>query len=79
VDRISVALAASDAGAARATLGGALAAARQLSASEGAVLIDASRGAFISALQLCAGISVAGSLLLAAFVMTTMRRVTRPR
>lgn len=77
-DRIPTTLSASDTEAARATLGGALAAARQLSAPDGAVLIDASRGAFISALQFCAGISVAGSLLLAAFVMTTMRQVRRP-
>jgi MFS transporter, DHA2 family, multidrug resistance protein len=78
VDGIPDSLSAPEADAARATLGGALAAARQLSSTEGAVLVDAGRGAFISALQLCAGISVAGSLVLAAFVMTTMRQVRRP-
>jgi DHA2 family multidrug resistance protein-like MFS transporter len=77
-DGIPVSLSAPEADAARATLGGALAAARQLSSAQGAVLIDAGRGAFISALQLCAGISVAGSLFLAAFVLTTMRQVRRP-
>ena len=77
-ERIPAALSATDAESARATLGGALAAAARLSAQEGAVLIDAGRGAFVSALQLCAGISVAGSLVLAAFVMGTMRKLKRP-
>jgi DHA2 family multidrug resistance protein-like MFS transporter len=78
VDGIPISLAAPDAEAARATLGGALAAARQLTAPEGAVLIDAGRGAFISALQFCSGISAAGSLVLAVFVLTTMRQVRHP-
>ena len=67
-----------DAAAARATLGGAVAAAGRLPADQGAVLIDAGRGAFIDALQLCAAISVAGSLALAVFVAVTLRRVPRP-
>ena len=77
-DGIPATLSAADAESARATLGGALAAAGQLSTQEGAVLIDAGRSAFISALRLCAGISVVGSLALAAFVVATMRHVRRP-
>jgi DHA2 family multidrug resistance protein-like MFS transporter len=77
-DGIPLSLSASDAAAARATLGGALAAARQIPAAEGAMLIDAGRGAFISALQFCAGISAAGSLVLAVFVLAAMKHVRRP-
>ena len=39
------------------------------------MLIDAGRSAFIAALQLCAAISVVGSLVLAIFVALTLRRV----
>ena len=77
-DRIPAALSVADAASARATLGGAIAAAGQLAPQDGAVLIDAGRGAFVSGLQLCAGISLAGSLALAVFVMGTMRHVKRP-
>ena len=77
-DGIPPTLSATDAASARSTLGGALAAAERLSVQEGAVLIDASRGAFISALQLCAGISVIGSIALAGFVLGSMRHVKRP-
>ena len=77
-DGIPATLATADAESARATLGGAVAAAARLSPQEGAVLIDVGRSAFISALQLCAGISVVGSLALAVFVIATMRHVKRP-
>ena len=63
--------------AARSTLGGALVSAAQLPADQGQVLIDAGRSAFLSALQLCAVISLAGSLVLAVFVVMTLRRVKR--
>ena len=76
--RIPASLSATDAESARATLGGAVTAASRLAASEGAVLIDAGRGAFVSALQLCAVISMVGSLALAVFVMGTMRHLKRP-
>lgn len=77
--RIPSALSPEDAEAARSTLGGALAAARQLSGGQGEVLIDAGRGAFIDALQLCATISVVGSVVLAVFVALTLRRVKTAR
>jgi DHA2 family multidrug resistance protein-like MFS transporter len=73
--RIPASLPHSEAEAARSTLGGAVAAASQLPADQAQVLIDAGRGAFISALQLCAAISVVGSLVLAAFVIAALRRV----
>jgi DHA2 family multidrug resistance protein-like MFS transporter len=76
--RIPASLSATDAESARATLGGAVTAASRLAASEGAVLIDSGRGAFVSALQLCAVISMVGSLALAVFVMGTMRHLKRP-
>ena len=41
------------------------------------VLIDAGRSAFLSALHLCAMISVVGSLALALFVAVTLRRIKR--
>jgi len=76
-ERIPATLSPDDAESARATLGGALAAAGQLPGVDGAVLIDAGRSAFISALQLCAAISVVGSLVLAVFVAVTLRHVKR--
>lgn len=76
-ERIPPALSAGDAESARATLGGALAAANELNGQDGAVLVDAGRAAFLSALQLCAVISVVGSLALAAFVAISLRRVKR--
>ena len=63
--------------AARSTLGGALVSAAQLPADQGQVLIDAGRSAFLSALQLCSVISLAGSLVLAVFVVMTLRHVKR--
>ncbi len=75
--RIPASLSTHDAEAARATLGGAVAAAGQLAPDQGQVLIDAGRGAFISALHLCAAISVVGSLALAVFVALSLRRVKR--
>jgi MFS transporter, DHA2 family, multidrug resistance protein len=63
--------------AARSTLGGALVSAAQLPADQGQVLIDAGRSAFLSALQLCSVISLAGSLMLAVFVVMTLRHVKR--
>ena len=75
--RIPRTLTPDDAEAARSTLGGALASASQLPADQGQVLIDAGRSAFLSALQLCAAISLAGSLVLAVFVVLTLRHVNR--
>jgi DHA2 family multidrug resistance protein-like MFS transporter len=77
-DGIPSTLSRADAAAALSTLGGALASAERLSPQEGAVLIEAGRSAFLSALQLCAGISAAGLLALAVFVLATMRHVKRP-
>jgi DHA2 family multidrug resistance protein-like MFS transporter len=74
-DRIPELLAVDSAESARATLGGAMAAASELPGDQGAVLIDAGRAAFIDALQLCAAISVLGSVVLAVFVALTLRRV----
>ena len=76
-DRIPTSLAAGSAESAQATLGGAMAAAGELGADQGAVLVDAGRAAFIEALQLCAAISVIGSLVLSVFVMVTLRHVKR--
>jgi len=76
--RIPSSLPAGEAEAARSTLGGAIAAAGQLPADQAQVLIDAGRSAFVAALQLCATISVVGSLVLAIFVARTLRRVERP-
>jgi DHA2 family multidrug resistance protein-like MFS transporter len=73
--RIPASLPAGEAEAARSTLGGAVAAASQLPADQAQVLIDAGRSAFLSALQLCAAISVVGSLVLAIFVARTLGRV----
>jgi DHA2 family multidrug resistance protein-like MFS transporter len=57
------------------TAGGALAEAARLPAELGQPLIDAARAAFIDGLQLCALISVAGSLLLAVFAGAAFRSV----
>jgi DHA2 family multidrug resistance protein-like MFS transporter len=76
-DRIPASLSAGDAESARSTLGGALAAANQLNGQDGAVLVDAGRAAFLSALKLCAAISVVGSLALAVFVAVSLRHVKR--
>ena len=76
-DQLPAALAARDVDAARSTLGGTMAAAGQLMGHEGAILIDAGRNAFLQALQLCAAISVAGSLALAVFVVLSLRNVKR--
>jgi DHA2 family multidrug resistance protein-like MFS transporter len=73
--RIPASLPAVEAEAARSTLGGAVAAAGQLPADQAQLLIDAGRSAFLSALQLCASISVVGSLVLAIFVARTLGRV----
>jgi len=75
--RIPALLAADRAESARATLGGAMAAAAELPADQSAVLIDTGRAAFIKALQLCSAMSVVGSLALAVFVALTLRRVKR--
>jgi DHA2 family multidrug resistance protein-like MFS transporter len=61
--------------AARSTLGGAVAVAGQLSGAAGAELTEAARAAFLRGLRVCAGISCAGSLALAAFAALTLRRV----
>jgi DHA2 family multidrug resistance protein-like MFS transporter len=57
------------------TAGGALAEAARLPAELGQPLIDAARAAFIEGLQLCALISVAGSLALAVFAVAMFRNV----
>ena len=75
--RIPGTMTADGAEAARSTLGGALVSAGQLPPDQGQVLIDAGRSAFLSALQLCAMISVVGSLALALFVAVTLRRIKR--
>ena len=75
--RIPEALVRDEAEAARSTLGGAVAAAGQLPPDQGQVLIDAGRNAFLSALQLCAAISVVGSLALAVFVALSLRQGRR--
>jgi len=75
--RIAPSLTGHDAEAARATLGGAVAAAGQLPPDQAQLLIDAGRGAFITALQVCATISMAGSLALAVFVAVSLRHVRR--
>ena len=76
-DRLPAALAARDGDAARSTLGGTMAVASQLTGQDGAVLVDAGRSAFLQALQLCAALSVAGSLALAVFVALSLRNVKR--
>jgi DHA2 family multidrug resistance protein-like MFS transporter len=59
--------------AARATLGGALDVAKGLGAG-GPALAGAAQEAFMDGLRLCAGVSAAGSLALAVFVATVLRR-----
>jgi MFS transporter, DHA2 family, multidrug resistance protein len=63
--------------AARATLGGAMAAAAQLNDSIGRDIADAARDAFLEGVRLCAGVSVLGSALLAIFAFVTLRHVRR--
>jgi DHA2 family multidrug resistance protein-like MFS transporter len=65
----------SAAAAARDTLGAAVAVAGQLPAHVGPRLLAAARDAFIQALQLAATISAIGSVALAIFVSTVLRRV----
>ena len=64
---------ASTAAAARATLGGAIDVARALPMTEGPQLAFAARQAFIRGVQSCAAISTIGCLVLAVFVLTTLR------
>jgi DHA2 family multidrug resistance protein-like MFS transporter len=64
--------------AARDTLGAAIAVAGQLPGQLGARLVGAARDAFIQALQLTAAISAVGSVVLAVFVASVLRRA-RPR
>jgi MFS transporter, DHA2 family, multidrug resistance protein len=61
--------------AARDTLGAAVAMAGQLPGQLGAQLLSVAREAFIDALQLTAAISAVGSIALAIFVATVLRRV----
>src|SRR5688572_22514297 len=63
------------AGAARSTLGGALAVAEQLPAESGDALVRAARAAFLQGFRLCAAISTVGSVALAVFVAVLLRRV----
>ena len=60
---------------ARATLGGAVAAAETLNGVADAGLADAAREAFLQGLRLCAGISVAGSIVLAIFSFVMLRHL----
>ena len=60
---------------ARTTLAAAVEAAQRLPAEQGAQLGNVARIAFIDGLQLAAGISVVGSLLLAVFAALTLRHV----
>jgi DHA2 family multidrug resistance protein-like MFS transporter len=60
---------------ARDTLGGAIEVAAQLPGQLGSALIDAARDAFTYGLHLTAVISAVGSIALAVFVVTTLRRV----
>jgi DHA2 family multidrug resistance protein-like MFS transporter len=65
-----------DAGAAAgATLGGAMEVAGTLSGDASQALIDAARDAFVRGLRLCAWISAVGSVVLALFALTALRRV----
>jgi MFS transporter, DHA2 family, multidrug resistance protein len=59
--------------AARATLGGAADAARDVPGQVGAQIAEAARTAFVRGLQLCAAISTAGSLALAVLAAFTLR------
>jgi MFS transporter, DHA2 family, multidrug resistance protein len=59
--------------AARATLGGAVDAARDLPGQVGSQVTQAAQVAFVRGLRLCAAISAAGSLLLAALAAATLR------
>jgi DHA2 family multidrug resistance protein-like MFS transporter len=59
--------------AARATLGGAVAAAEHLPGQLGPALVEAARDAFVQGLRLSAAISVLGSLALAVFTALTLR------
>jgi MFS transporter, DHA2 family, multidrug resistance protein len=60
--------------AARATLGGAIHAARTLPAAAAAQITQTAQAAFVRGIQICAAISAAGSLSLAALVALTLRR-----
>ena len=62
--------------AARATLGGALAVARELPADVGAQLLTAARAAFIAGVQLGAAIATAGAIALAVFAAVSLRHVS---
>jgi DHA2 family multidrug resistance protein-like MFS transporter len=64
-------------GAARDTLGGAIAVSAQLPPALGSLLVDASREAFMAGIHVCAAISAVGSLVLAAFVFAKLRSVER--
>lgn len=59
--------------AARATLGGAIDAARTLPAAVGAPLTQAASEAFLRGIRLCAAVSAAGSAVLAVLAMVTLR------
>ena len=62
--------------AARATLGGALAVARELPADVGAQLLTAARAAFIAGVQLGAAIATGGAIALAVFAAVSLRHVS---
>ncbi|MGQ0538391.1 MAG: MFS transporter, partial [Gemmatimonadaceae bacterium] len=74
-DAVPAGLPGAAAEAARATLGGAVAAAAELPGRLGTELVAGAREAFLQGLRLVAAISVVGSLGLAAFVAATLRHV----
>ena len=59
---------------AKATLAGAISAARDLPDRAGAALTTTAQAAFVKGLRLCAALSAAASLALALFVSMTLRR-----
>jgi DHA2 family multidrug resistance protein-like MFS transporter len=63
------------AGAARATLGAAVATAEHLPSHLGFVLVDAAREAFIAGLQLTAGLSAFGSIGIPLLVLALLRHI----
>ena len=73
-DAIPAGMPAAAAEAARATLGGAVEAARELPGQVGGQVTQAAQAAFIRGLQLCAAISTAGSLALAVLAAVTLRQ-----
>ena len=59
---------------AMATLGGAVATAKELPSEMGNALVDTAREAFLRGVRVCAAISAVGSILLAVFAGTRFRQ-----